>query len=82
MSAFYDYVEPLHCECRAFGRLHKTGHEELAVRCFGYVQDHKRALHSHFANINFNGDIEYPGGDDMWPRFLGRDGRARRSEES
>lgn len=79
MSAFYDYAEPFSCKCRAFGRLHEAGHEELAVGCFGYVlldEDHERELHSRFADVEFNGDIEYPGGDDMRSRFLGRDGRA------
>lgn len=79
MSAFYDYAEPFSCECRAFGRLHEAGHEELAVGCFGYVlldEAHELELHSRFADIDFNGDIEYPGGDDMRSRFLGRDGRA------
>ena len=79
MSAFYDYAEPFGCECRAFGRLHEAGHEELAVGCFGYVlldEDHESALHSRFADIDFNGNIELPGGSDMRSRFLGRDGRA------
>ncbi|KAJ9130230.1 Kinetochore complex Sim4 subunit Fta2 [Pleurostoma richardsiae] len=78
MSAFYNYAEPFSCECRAFGRLHEAGHEELAVGCFGYIlldEDHERALHDRFGDINFNGNIEYPGGDDMRSRFLGRDGR-------
>ncbi|KAH9995148.1 kinetochore Sim4 complex subunit FTA2-domain-containing protein [Xylariaceae sp. FL0662B] len=79
MSAFYDYAEPFSCECRAFGRLQEAGHEELAVDCFGYIlldEDHERALHGRFADIDFNGDIEYSGADDMRSRFLGRDGRA------
>ncbi|XXH01048.1 hypothetical protein Hte_007399 [Hypoxylon texense] len=79
MSAFYNYAEPFSCECRAFGRLQEAGREELAVGCFGYVlldEDHERALHSRFADIEFNGNIELPKAADMRSRFLGRDGRA------
>ncbi|KAI1073595.1 kinetochore Sim4 complex subunit FTA2-domain-containing protein [Whalleya microplaca] len=81
MSAFYDYSEPFSCECRAFGRLQGAGHEELAVRCFGYVlldEEHEHAVMTRFSDLklSFNGDIEYPGGDEMRSRFLGKDGRA------
>ncbi|EMR71838.1 hypothetical protein UCREL1_1113 [Eutypa lata UCREL1] len=81
MSAFYNYSEPFSCECRAFGRLQGAGHEELAVRCFGYVllhEEHEHALMIRFSDLklDFNGDIEYPGGEDMRSRFLGKDGRA------
>jgi Kinetochore Sim4 complex subunit FTA2 len=37
MSAFYNYSEPFSAECRAFGRFKESGHEELAIQCFGYV---------------------------------------------
>lgn len=81
MSAFYNYSEPFSCECRAFGRLQGAGHKELAVRCFGYVlldEEHEHALMIRFSDLklDFNGDIEYPGGEDMRSRFLGKDGRA------
>lgn len=78
MRAFYEFSEPFNCECRAFGRLRETGREDLAVRCFGYVlldEEHEQALHTRFPGIEFNGDIEDPGGADQRARFLGRDGR-------
>lgn len=34
---FYNYSEPFNAECRAFGRLQEAGHEEAALKCFGYV---------------------------------------------
>ena len=81
MSAFYNYSEPFSCECRAFGRLQEAGYEELAIKCFGYVlldEEHEHTMTTQFSNLKleFNGDIEYPGGDDMRSRFLGKDGRA------
>lgn len=79
MSAFYEYAEPFSCECRAFGRLAEAGREDLAVRCFGYVlldEAHERALHARFPDVEFDGDVEYNGGDEIRTRFLGRDGRA------
>lgn len=78
MSAFYPYAEPFSCECRAFGRLQETGHEDLALKCFGYLlldQDNERAIYSRFPDTNFNGDMDYPAGDENRRRFLGRDGR-------
>lgn len=80
MSAFYNYQEPFSCECRAFGRLQEAGHEELAIRCFGYLlldEQHERAMMDRFSHLNldFNGDNEWPGDEDMRSRFLGRDGR-------
>ncbi|KAI0537733.1 kinetochore Sim4 complex subunit FTA2-domain-containing protein [Xylaria digitata] len=35
IHALYGYSEPFSCECRAFGRLHETGYEELAIRYKG-----------------------------------------------
>lgn len=29
--------DPFNCECRAFGRLHETGNDKLAIKCYGYV---------------------------------------------
>ena len=80
MSAFYNYSEPFSCECRAFGRLQEAGHEELALRCFGYVlldKEHEYAMMTRFSDLepDFNGGIDYPGADDMRSRFLGKDGR-------
>lgn len=78
LSAFYDYAEPFNCECRAFGRLQEAGHEELAVRCFGYVlldEALERTMFSQFPDIDFDGTIDN-NGDDLWrTRFRGRDGR-------
>ena len=81
MSAFYNYSEPFSCECHAFGRLQEAGHEELAIKCFGYVlldEENEHTMMAQFSDLKleFNGDIEYPGGDDMRSRFLGKDGRA------
>ncbi|CAH0045209.1 unnamed protein product [Clonostachys solani] len=78
MTAFYNYSEPFTSECRAFGRLRETGHEELAVKCLGYVlldEEHERAMLSQFSNVELNGSFYCPGADDMRSRFLGRDGR-------
>lgn len=84
MSAFYDYQEPFSAECRAFGRLQETGHEELAVPCFGYVlldEEHERAMMAK-CDLNywsFNGDVDCAGDIDeemdQRRRFLGKDGR-------
>ncbi|KAI1780196.1 kinetochore Sim4 complex subunit FTA2-domain-containing protein [Hypoxylon cercidicola] len=81
LSAFYNYSEPFSCECRAFGRLQEAGHEELAVRCFGYMlldEAHEQTMMTQFSDLklDFNGDIYGPGGMDMRSRFLGKDGRA------
>ncbi|KAI1317343.1 kinetochore Sim4 complex subunit FTA2-domain-containing protein [Xylariaceae sp. FL0255] len=76
MSAFYVYSEPFSCECRAFGRLQEAGHEELAIRCFGYVlldEKNERALHSRFPDVGFEGDPELPNMPGMRSRFLGPD---------
>ncbi|ATY61646.1 hypothetical protein A9K55_009367 [Cordyceps militaris] len=84
MRAFYEYAEPFNCECRAFARLKEAGHEDLAIGCFGYLlldEEHERKLltqlHDH--RIDFNGNIDCPGGNhDEGPlreRFLGPDGR-------
>lgn len=78
MSAFYNYSEPFSCECRAFGRLQEAGYEELAIRCFGYLlldEQHERAMMKQFSHLEFNGNIEFPGDEDMRSRFLGKDGR-------
>lgn len=78
MSAFYNYSEPFSCECRAFGRLQEAGYEELAIRCFGYLlldEQHERAMMNQFNHLEFNGNIEFPGDEDMRSRFLGKDGR-------
>lgn len=51
VTAFYEYLDPFNSECRAFGRLHESGHSELAVECYGYVlldEDHERALRDRF----------------------------------
>ena len=66
MSMFYDYTEPFSAECRAFGRLHETGREDLAIKCYGYVlldEAHEKALKERFRDhphvrekdLTFNG---------------------------
>ncbi|KEZ41065.1 hypothetical protein SAPIO_CDS7118 [Scedosporium apiospermum] len=77
MSAFYEYSEPFSCECRAFGRLQEDGHEELAARCYGYVlldEEHERVVMDQFSHleINFNGNIQYSGYEDLRSRFVGK----------
>ncbi|KAH6616142.1 kinetochore Sim4 complex subunit Fta2 [Chaetomium sp. MPI-SDFR-AT-0129] len=79
MSTFYDYSEPFNCECRAFGRLQEAGHEDLSIRCFGYVlldEKSEAEMARQFPKVDFNGDVYAPGRMDMRSRFLGRDGRA------
>ncbi|QLI71349.1 uncharacterized protein G6M90_00g079300 [Metarhizium brunneum] len=81
MSAFYEYSEPFSSECRAFGRLQEAGHEELAVRCFGYLlldEQHERAITDQFSHhrIRFNGNVDGPlASDELRSRFLGKSGR-------
>ncbi|KAG6006876.1 hypothetical protein E4U21_006595 [Claviceps maximensis] len=80
-SAFYDYSEPFSCECRAFGRLQEAGHDNLAIKCFGYLlldEEHERAMmnqFSHLRELEFNGNPDYSGYHDLRSRFLGKDGR-------
>lgn len=80
MSAFAKYSEPFNAECRAFGRLREENYEELAVPCFGYVlldEKHERLMMEQFAEleIDFNGNYDNPGAEDVRGRFLGRNGR-------
>lgn len=80
MSAFYNYSEPFNAECRAFGRLQESGHEDLAVQCFGYIlldEEHEHIMMSQFSHLNleFNGNGDDPGLEDMRSRFLGRDSK-------
>jgi hypothetical protein len=47
----FPYTEPFNAECRAYGRLIETGHEDLALKCFGYVlldPQHEQALFAKF----------------------------------
>ncbi|KIH87265.1 hypothetical protein SPBR_04998 [Sporothrix brasiliensis 5110] len=67
------YSEPFNSECRAFGRLHETGHTELAVACYGYVlldEVHEQLLADRL-NLEMNGNCELPGAYDMRSRYLG-----------
>lgn len=84
MSAFYNYSEPFSCECRAFARLQETGHDELALQCFGYIlldEKHEQIMMSQFKHLRelidleFNGSLMQSGHEDLRSRFLGRDGR-------
>lgn len=74
-------MEPFNNECRAYGRLHESGHEDVAIRCFGYVlldEEHERALMTKF-NLDmdgcFNGDIYNTDNGEQRRRFLGKDDR-------
>ncbi|KAI0116470.1 kinetochore Sim4 complex subunit FTA2-domain-containing protein [Nemania sp. FL0031] len=80
ISAFYNYSEPFSAECRAFGRLQETGYEELAVKCHGYVllsEEHEQAMMTQFSDLDleFNGNIETAGYDDLRSRFVSKDAR-------
>lgn len=83
MGALYNYMEPFSAECRAFGRLQESGHEELAVRCFGYVlmdEEHERAMLAQcdLSYWHFNGGGDEIGYDEEYQQrthFLGKNGR-------
>lgn len=34
---YVNYLDPFHCECRAYGRLKQENREDLAVRAHGYL---------------------------------------------
>lgn len=75
MSAFYNYMEPFSAKYRAFGRLHETGYEELAVPCFGYVlldEHHERAMMERFSDLDldFNGTGDAPASRTPGQSFL------------
>ncbi|KAG6040296.1 hypothetical protein E4U41_000981 [Claviceps citrina] len=80
ITAFANYSEPFYCECRAFGRLQETGYEELATRCFGYLlldEKHEQAMMNQFSDLKleFNGNIDCAGCDDLRAEFPGKGGR-------
>ncbi|KIH94906.1 hypothetical protein SPBR_03732 [Sporothrix brasiliensis 5110] len=67
MSAFAAYSDPFNSECRAFGRLKETGHEDLAIPCYGYVlldEAHERKLQDKFELV-LNGNCEWQTDHDM-----------------
>ncbi|CAH0004893.1 unnamed protein product [Clonostachys byssicola] len=74
---FYEYLDPFNNECRAFGRLHESGHSELAVECYGYVlldEDHERTLRDRFPDRKLDWIFQ----DDSGSRrqeFLTKDGK-------
>lgn len=79
MSTFYNYSEPFSAECRAFGRLQESGHEELATECFGYLlldEEHERALMSRFSDLGlgFSGTWDEPGTEER-SRYPGKSGK-------
>ncbi|CAH0059177.1 unnamed protein product [Clonostachys solani] len=77
VTAFYEFLDPFNCECRAFGRLHESGHPELAVECYGYVlldEDHERALRDRFPGRKLE-DIFQDEPGSRRRNFLTRDGR-------
>ncbi|KAI1317819.1 kinetochore Sim4 complex subunit FTA2-domain-containing protein [Xylariaceae sp. FL0255] len=66
MSALYNYMDPFSNECRAFGRLQEDGHEDLAVKCYGYLlldEEQERYLLEHFTDIN-GARLKFHEGDD------------------
>lgn len=74
--AFSNHTEPFSCECRAFARLQESGHEELAIRCFGYilVNEEEKEMVDRF-KVNFDSQLwgcfeEYKGRQRA--RFLGK----------
>lgn len=85
MSAFQNYSDPFNCECRAFARLQEAGHEELALKCFGYVlldEAHESVMKSQFAQYSmetslcFSGDIyNYDQEELHRSLYLGKNGR-------
>ncbi|KAJ0106766.1 hypothetical protein J7T55_001290 [Diaporthe amygdali] len=34
---YIDYLDPFHCECRAYGRLKQEDRQDLAIRAHGYI---------------------------------------------
>lgn len=83
MSAFYNYSEPFSCECRAFGRIRESGHDQVAVRCFGYLlldEENERAIMNQFSHLrlSFEGNFDYPdyaGQMGLRSRFVAKGGR-------
>ncbi|KJK93717.1 hypothetical protein H633G_02397 [Metarhizium anisopliae BRIP 53284] len=84
-SALYNYAEPFTCECRAYGRIQESGHETLALKCYGYVlldEQHERRMMAQFQHpssgvcLDFNGSIDASIPDDVRWRFVGKSGRA------
>ncbi|KAK9437949.1 hypothetical protein VB005_08954 [Metarhizium brunneum] len=83
-SALYNYAEPFTCECRAYGRIQESGHETLALKCYGYVlldEEHERRMIAQFQHdssgvcLDFNGSIDASIPDDVRLRFVGKSGR-------
>ncbi|ERS95631.1 hypothetical protein HMPREF1624_08147 [Sporothrix schenckii ATCC 58251] len=73
LTVLAQYSDPFYSECRAFGRLHETGHTELAIPCYGYVlldEAHERKLTEQF-KLEYNGSIDFPGDEDMRGLYLG-----------
>ncbi|KAJ0122283.1 hypothetical protein J7T55_002795 [Diaporthe amygdali] len=51
---FYNHTDPFSNEYRAFGRLQEAGHEQLAVKCFGYWlldEQHERIIMARFPQV-------------------------------
>lgn len=75
LEVLAQYSEPFNAECRAFGRLKESGHEDLAITCYGYLlldEAHERTLMDRF-KLSFDGNMDMAGWyDDLRPRFLCR----------
>ncbi|KAL8343772.1 hypothetical protein RB601_004337, partial [Gaeumannomyces tritici] len=87
LTAFAQHSEPFYAECRAFARLQETGHQDLALACFGYVlldETHEALLLEHFPDTQLIGtgfsatfkEADCPPGCNVRTRYPGRDGRA------
>lgn len=82
-SALYNYAEPFTCECRAFGRIQESGHETVALKCYGYVlldEEHERTVMAQFHNrshgyLDFIGSGNGAGSDELRTQFTGKSGR-------
>ncbi|KID93299.1 hypothetical protein MAJ_10732, partial [Metarhizium majus ARSEF 297] len=82
-SALYNYAEPFTCECRAFGRIQESGHETVALKCYGYVlldEEHERTVMAQFHNrshgyLDFIGSGNDSGSDELRTQFTGKSGR-------
>lgn len=76
-AVFYEYLDPFNNECRAFGRLHESGHPELAVDCYGYVlldEAHERALRDRFPGPELEEIFQGDSGSRR-QEFLTKDGK-------
>ncbi|KAK3937259.1 kinetochore Sim4 complex subunit FTA2-domain-containing protein [Diplogelasinospora grovesii] len=66
---YFDYFDPFHCECRAYGRLKEAESENLAVRALGYL------FLTADQEAQVSNEIEaYVNSDEIWERTDEHDG--------